>query len=114
MATALIKDYKIQPKERIGIYSFNKWEWYIIQLACSLVDAIVVNVNPSYKSEELGYTLDKVRIKVLFISDAFKNSNYLDVLRETAPEINDNNVNPYHLKSKKFPYLHSVVRINGP
>ena len=53
----------------------------MVQLACTLVDAILVNVNPAYKSQELAYTLEKVRVKVLFTSDAFKKSNFLDVIR---------------------------------
>lgn len=52
-----MKDFQVKPKDRIGIYSFNKWEWYVVQLACTFVDAILVNINPSYKSEELAYTL---------------------------------------------------------
>lgn len=55
-----------------------------------------------------------MRVKILFISDKFKNSNYLDVLRETVPELKDENVHPFHIVSKKFPYLRSVVRMNEP
>lgn len=59
----------------------NKWEWYVLQLAAALADVILVNINPSYRSDELAYTIDKVRIKVLFVSDSFKQSNYLNILR---------------------------------
>lgn len=56
-----------------------------MQLAAALADVILVNINPSYRSDELAYTLSKVRIKVLFISDTFKNSNYLNIVKETVP-----------------------------
>lgn len=112
LALGIKKEFQLDPKDRIGVYSLNKWEWYVLQLAAAFADLILVNINPSYRSEELAYTIEKVRVKVLFISDTFKNSNYLDILRETVHELKDPNVNPYSLNSHKFNYLHSVVRFN--
>ena len=63
----------------------NNWEWYVLQLAAALADVILVNINPAYRPEELSYTINKVRIKVLFLSDSFKNSNYIEILKETVP-----------------------------
>lgn len=81
LALGLRQNFQLEPKDRIGVYSLNKWEWYVLQLAASFADLILVNINPSYRSDELAYTFEKVRIKVLFISDSFKNSNYLDIVR---------------------------------
>lgn len=84
LAVGLKKRFNLQPKDRIGIYSMNRWEWYVLQLASAFADLILVNINPSYRSEELSYTIEKVKIKVLFISDSFKNSNYINILKETV------------------------------
>lgn len=81
LAHGLLKKFKLKPKDRIGVYCLNKWEWYVLQLAASFADLILVNINPSYRSQELAYTIQKVRVKVLFISDSFKNSNYIDILK---------------------------------
>jgi fatty-acyl-CoA synthase len=85
LATALIKKLHLKPKDRIGIYSYNKWEWYIIQMAAGLADLILVNINPAYQSEELAFTLQKVGLKVLFMSDQFKNSDYLGIIKKILP-----------------------------
>ncbi len=53
-----------------------------------------------------------MRVKVLFISDSFKNSNYIDIVKETVRELKDPNVDSYSVKPHKFPYLQSVVRFN--
>ena len=50
LAYSLIRDFKLKPKDRIGIYAFNKWQWYVVQLASAFADVILVNINPSYKS----------------------------------------------------------------
>jgi fatty-acyl-CoA synthase len=47
----MIKNLGLKPKDRIGIYSYNKWEWFIIQLAAAMADLILVNINPAYQSE---------------------------------------------------------------
>jgi len=75
----------LKPKDRIGIYSYNKWEWFIIQIAAGLADLILVNINPAYQSEELAFTLQKVGLKVLFLSDQFKHSDYLQIIKNIVP-----------------------------
>lgn len=57
LAKGLLKQFQLEPKDRIGVYSLNKWEWYVLQLAASFADLILVNINPSYRSEELAYTI---------------------------------------------------------
>ena len=51
LALGIKKQFNLQPKDRIGIYSLNKWEWYVVQLAAAFADLILVNINPSYRSE---------------------------------------------------------------
>ena len=77
LPNTLVTEYRLKPKDRIGIYSFNKWEWYVVQLAAAFADLILVNINPAYRSEELAFTLEKVRVNVLFLSDAYRKSDYL-------------------------------------
>ena len=51
LAHTLVNDYRLKPKDRVGVYAFNKWEWYVVQLATAFADLILVNINPSYQSE---------------------------------------------------------------
>jgi fatty-acyl-CoA synthase len=85
LATGLITKLGLKPKDRVGVYSYNKWEWFIIQIAAAMADLILVNINPAYQAEELAYTLQKVNLKVLFLSDSFKNSNYISIMRRVIP-----------------------------
>lgn len=110
LATGLIQTFKLKPKDRIGIYSYNKWEWYIVQLAAALADLILVNINPAYQSEELAYTIEQVGLTVLVLSDHFKHLDYLKIVRTVVPEIS--NKSSFYIKSHRFPHLKGVCRIN--
>lgn len=50
LATGLIKTFALKPKDRIGLYAYNKSEWVIIQMAAAIADLILVNINPNYQS----------------------------------------------------------------
>ena len=49
-------------------------------MACARADLILVNVNPSFKSDELAYCLNKVQLKCLVMADRFKKMDYVDIL----------------------------------
>ena len=51
LATGLINKFKLKPKDRIGIYAYNKYEWVIIHMAAAIADLILVNINPAYQSD---------------------------------------------------------------
>lgn len=99
----------LQPGERIGIWSPNNVEWVLTQFATAKAGLILVNINPAYRSHELEYAVNKVGCSALILSPALKTSNYLDILREIAPEVAS--CVPGALKSKKLPTLHTVIRL---
>ncbi len=99
----------LQPGERIGIWSPNNVEWVLTQFATAKAGLILVNINPAYRSHELEYAVNKVGCSALILSPALKTSNYLDILREIAPEVAS--CAPGALKSKKLPTLHTVIRL---
>ena len=43
----------IEKADRVGIWSTNNVEWVLLQMATARIGAILVNVNPSYRVEEL-------------------------------------------------------------
>ncbi len=43
--------------DRVGIWSPNNAEWVIVQFATAKIGAVLVNINPSYRSHELEYAL---------------------------------------------------------
>lgn len=111
LATGLIKNFNLKPKDRIGIYAYNKFEWVVIQLASAMADLILVNINPAYQSDELAYTIGKVGLSVLFLNDKFRHLDYIKIVRAVVPEVETNN--PYDIRSKRFPTLKGIVRMNS-
>ena len=101
----------LQKGERIGIWSPNNAEWAITQFATSKIGAILVNINPSYRVQELEYALIQSGCSVLVIADQFKTSNYTQMVYELAPELRDSR--PGHLRAAKLPGLSAVIRLSA-
>lgn len=99
----------LKPGDRIGIWSPNNLEWVLTQFATAKAGLILVNINPAYRSHELEYAVNKVGCAALILSPALKTSNYLDILREIAPELDS--CAPGELRSAKLPTLRTVIRL---
>ncbi|WP_288193437.1 AMP-binding protein [uncultured Phyllobacterium sp.] len=99
----------LKPGDRIGIWSPNNLEWVLTQFATAKAGLILVNINPAYRSHELEYAVNKVGCAALILSPALKTSNYLDILRQIAPELGT--CAPGELRSAKLPTLRTVIRL---
>ncbi|MHC4947095.1 MAG: AMP-binding protein [Planctomycetota bacterium] len=99
----------IHQGDRVAIWSTNSYEWVTAQYATAKIGAILVNVNPAYRSHELEYVLRRSRARVLMLIESFKTSNYCDMLYEVCPEIRDGD--PGRIDSWRFPELETVVFI---
>ena len=71
IATALI-ERGTKPGDRIGIWSPNCAEWAMIQYATAQVGAILVNINPAYRTDELEYVLNQSSMCTVFAAPSFK------------------------------------------
>lgn len=100
----------LQKGDRIGIWSPNRFEWLVTQIATAKVGAILVNINPSYRLNELQYALNQSGCKMIVIADQFKQSNYTQMLYELAPELHA--CVPGQLRSKELPQLSTVIRLH--
>ena len=58
----------IRRGDRVGLWSTNCAEWMLVHLGCARAGAVLVNVNPAYRTHELAFTLQKSRMKILFLS----------------------------------------------
>ncbi|MFQ5702908.1 MAG: AMP-binding protein [Gemmatimonadales bacterium] len=102
----------LEPGERVGIWSPNNSEWVITQLATAKAGLILVNINPAYRVTELEYALTRVECRALITAQAFKTSNYLDMLRSLAPEIDG--TSPGKLRAARLPALEVIVCLGDP
>jgi len=99
----------IRRGDRVAIWSINNYEWVVAQFATARIGAVLVNVNPAYRTHELEYVLKESRARALLLIDSFKSSNYLDMFYEVCPEAKRSE--PGHLESWRFPHLRSVIFI---
>lgn len=80
----------IKKADRVGIWSPNRYEWVIIQYATARIGAILVNINPAYKSSGLEYALSQSGTKLLFRSKGFRQTDYsviIDEIKDNLPEL---------------------------
>ena len=94
--------------DRVGIWSPNRPEWLLAQFATARLGAILVNVNPAYRTAELEYALNRVGAKALITAASFKGSDYLGMLRELAPDMAKGRAGELHLE--RLPSLRAVIR----
>jgi fatty-acyl-CoA synthase len=76
----------IEKGDRVGIWAPNCAEWTLVQYASAKVGAILVNVNPAYRTHELAYALNQSGLRLLFSAEAFKTSDYRSMIEEVRRE----------------------------
>ncbi|MFZ2174015.1 MAG: AMP-binding protein [Rhodococcus sp. (in: high G+C Gram-positive bacteria)] len=79
----------IEKGDRVGIWAPNCPEWTLIQYATAKIGAILVNINPAYRSHELQYVLDQAGIRLLASAPEFKSSNYASMIEQVRPRCPD-------------------------
>jgi len=76
----------ISKGERVGIWAPNCAEWTITQYATAMIGAILVNINPAYRTHELAYALNQSGVKLLISATEFKTSDYRKMVEEVRPD----------------------------
>jgi fatty-acyl-CoA synthase len=72
--------------DRVGIWSPNCAEWVVLQYATAEVGAILVNINPAYRTHELAFVLRQSGVRLLVSATSFKTSDYRAMVTEVAGE----------------------------
>jgi len=98
-----------KPGDRLGIWATNHADWTVTQFGCAKAGIILVNINPAYRLAELEFVLNNVGCKGLLTGVQFKSSNYIAMLQELLPELN--NCQPGNLVAERAPELRAVIRL---
>ena len=77
----------VQHGDRVGIWSPNNAEWIVAQFATPKIGAILVNVNPAYRTSEVAYVLEQSGVSVLLCAVRHKTSEYLRMIEEVRPSL---------------------------
>ena len=85
--------------DRIGIWSPNNAEWVLVQYATAKIGAILVNINPAYRTSELEYALNQSECRFLISARNHLKSDYVAMIDEVRP---------------KVPALEEVIYLDSP
>jgi fatty-acyl-CoA synthase len=77
----------VEHGDRVGIWSTNNVEWLAAQFATPKIGAILVNINPAFRSSELDYVLRQSGVSVLITLDRYKSGDYLAMVRALRPTL---------------------------
>ena len=85
--------------DRVGIWAPNCAEWTLTQYATAKIGAILVNINPAYRTRELEFVLNQSGSTLLVAAERLKTSDYAAMIAEVRP---------------RCPELKSVVLLGSP
>ena len=91
VASSLLREGVAQG-DRVGIWAPNCPEWVFVQYASARIGAVLVNINPAYRTSELAYVLNQSSIRLLVAAPSFKTSDYaamIDEVRAGCPALHD-------------------------
>lgn len=70
----------IQKGDRVGVWSPNCAEWIMTQYATAKVGAILVNINPAYRTHELEYVVEQSGVRLIVSATTYRTSDYRGML----------------------------------
>ncbi len=74
----------VKKGDRVGIWAPNRHEWVLTQYATARMGAVLVNVNPAYRTHELEHVLKQSGTSFLVIARGFRQANYVEMVREAV------------------------------
>jgi fatty-acyl-CoA synthase len=80
---------KVQRGDRVGIWAPNCVEWFLTQYATARIGAILVNINPAYRTHELEYVVRQSGVATLVSAVSFKTSKYREMIDEVRGRLPD-------------------------
>jgi fatty-acyl-CoA synthase len=78
-------DLGIATGDRVGIWAPNCAQWTLLQYATAKVGAILVNINPAYRTHELEFVLNQSGVRMLVATRSFKTSQYAEMIETVRP-----------------------------
>ncbi|MGI8801608.1 MAG: AMP-binding protein [Solirubrobacteraceae bacterium] len=85
--------------DRVGVWSPSCAGWTLVQYATARVGAILVNLNPAYRTHELGFAARQSGARLLFAMETYRTSDYAAMIDAARP---------------KLPVLEEVVYFGDP
>jgi fatty-acyl-CoA synthase len=71
--------------DRVGIWAPNCPEWALTQYATAKIGAILVNINPAYRTRELEFVLNQSGTRLLIAAEKLKTSDFAAMIEQVRP-----------------------------
>ena len=98
----------VKPGDKVAIWATNVPQWFITFWAVTKIGAILVTVNTAYKIYETEYLLRQSDTHTLIMIDGYKDSNYVEIIKELCPELENVEAGrPLHIK--RLPFLRNII-----
>ena len=104
----------VEKGDRVGIWAMNYAEWIVVQFATATIGAIMVNINPAYRTYELEYVLKQAEIQTLILQGRFKTSDYVGMFYEACPEAYESHCRKTELRKIPVPEKRGLYRRYWP
>ena len=101
----------IEKGDHVAVWGQNVPEWVTLQFATGKVGAVLVTINPAYKSHELKYVLEQSDAAALFLTEGVRDADFLQILQDAVPELMD--AGGGELSVEELPFLKNVVLMGG-
>jgi len=93
--------------DHLALWSPNRWEWTITQLALAKIGVVLISVDTSCKVEQLEYLLRQSDSRSLVMAEGMKGSEYIDMIRQLCPEVKE--ASPGQLNCRTLPELQNII-----
>jgi fatty-acyl-CoA synthase len=97
----------IEKGDHVAVWGQNVPEWVTLQFATGKVGAVLVTINPAYKSHELKYVLDQSDAAALFLTGGVGDADFLQILQDAVPALAG--AEDGGLSIEGLPFLRNVV-----
>jgi len=102
----------VKKGSKVAVWATNVPQWYIAFWATVKLGAVLVTVNTAYKIREAEYLLRQSDTHTLIMVDSYKDSNYVEIIKELCPELaTADEKQPLHCK--KLPFLRHIITVES-
>ena len=77
----------VRKGDRVGIWAPNCPEWTFVQYATARIGAILVTVNPAYRSDELSFVIRQSGMNTIIAAPQFKGADFGGMIRDAQRDI---------------------------
>ena len=101
----------LEKGDHLAVWGQNVPEWVTLQFATGKIGAVLVTVNPAYRSQELRYVLEQSDAAALFLTEGVRGADFVEILSGAVPDLADGSDGSDGLQVEGLPYLKHVVLI---